>query len=63
MGAPLARLEGQLAFDTLLRRSSEISLAVEPKELQWRISPLMRGLHALPIQLSSIAPAELAATA
>ncbi len=44
-GAPLARLEGQIAFDTLLRRFPELSLAGEP--LVWRDNLGLRGLKSL----------------
>ncbi|HYT32281.1 MAG TPA: cytochrome P450, partial [Thermoanaerobaculia bacterium] len=36
VGAPLARLEGQIAFDTLLRRVSSLRLAVGSDALRWR---------------------------
>jgi cytochrome P450 len=52
LGAPLARLEGQIAFETLLRRLPKIELAVPVEELEWRISPLMRGLSTLPVLLT-----------
>jgi cytochrome P450 len=46
-GAPLARMEGQIAFSALLGRFSEISLADEP--LRWRENLGLRGLCTLPI--------------
>ena len=51
VGAPLSRIEGQVAFPTLLRRLPGLSLAVRPDELVWvsRNSP-SRGLAALPIR-------------
>ncbi|GAB4210492.1 MAG: cytochrome P450 [Roseiflexaceae bacterium] len=49
LGAPLARLEGQIAFGTLLRRLPHLRLAVPITELIWRTSPLVRGLKALPV--------------
>lgn len=50
-GAPLSRIEGQIAFPTLLRRLSGLSLAVPADELVWvsRNSP-SRGLAALPVR-------------
>jgi cytochrome P450 len=52
LGAPLARLEGQIAFDTLLRRVSALRLAVSPPALRWRRGLVLRGLEALPVKLS-----------
>jgi cytochrome P450 len=44
-GAPLARMEGQIAFETLLARFSELSLADEA--IQWRPNLGLRGLTEL----------------
>ncbi|HTY70493.1 MAG TPA: cytochrome P450 [Alphaproteobacteria bacterium] len=46
-GAPLARIEGQIAFATLLRRLPD--LALEPGALVWRQNLGLRGLTALPV--------------
>ncbi|MFI9355278.1 cytochrome P450 family protein [Streptomyces lydicus] len=51
VGAPLARLEAQIAFRQLLDRYPDMELAAEPAELYWRASTLMRGLHSLPVRL------------
>jgi cytochrome P450 len=51
VGAPLARLEGQIAIDRLLNRFERITLA-DNVVIQYRNSTLMRGLTALPVQLS-----------
>jgi cytochrome P450 len=51
LGAPLARLEGEVAFRTLLARFPGLALAAEPEELTWRASILMRGLTRLPVRL------------
>jgi cytochrome P450 PksS len=53
LGAPLARLEGQLAINTLLRRLPDLRLAVAPGRLRWRRGLLLRGLEALPVTSSS----------
>ena len=44
-GAPLARLEGQIAFTALLRRMPDIRL--EPAPVVWRENLGLRGLKAL----------------
>jgi cytochrome P450 len=46
-GAPLARIEGQLAFGTLLRRFPNLRL--RPAPLTWRPNLGLRGLTALPV--------------
>jgi pimeloyl-[acyl-carrier protein] synthase len=46
-GAPLARLEGQMAFETVLRRMPHLSLA--PGPITWRGNLDLRGLIALPV--------------
>jgi pimeloyl-[acyl-carrier protein] synthase len=46
-GAPLARMEGQIAFSALLRRLSGIGLTNQP--LAWRENLGLRGLRALPV--------------
>jgi cytochrome P450 len=48
LGAPLARLEGEIAFGALLRRFPDLALADEP--LTWRPHPVLRGLQALPVR-------------
>ncbi len=47
-GAPLARLEANIAFGALLRRFE--SLELEGDELEWRENLGLRGLKALPLQ-------------
>jgi len=46
-GAALARIEGQIVFEELLRRFPVWSL--EPEPLEWRTNSGLRGLTALPI--------------
>jgi cytochrome P450 len=50
VGAPLARLEGQIALGKLIARFPDLALAAEPEELAWRNSTLMRGLTRLPVR-------------
>ncbi|MFI6050952.1 cytochrome P450 [Streptomyces violascens] len=53
LGAPLARLEGQTALATLLRRLPDLRLAVEPDDLRWRGGLIMRGLRTLPVEFTA----------
>lgn len=46
-GAPLARLEGQIAFETMLHRMPNVS--AEPSPVSWRENLGFRGLTSLPI--------------
>jgi len=50
LGAPLARLEGEIAFATLLRRLPDMRLAISPDDVYWRSTLTLRGLSALPIE-------------
>jgi cytochrome P450 len=51
LGAPLARLEGEVAFGALLARFPGLSLAADPSSLRWRPSSLIHGLETLPVRL------------
>jgi cytochrome P450 len=46
-GAPLARIEGQIAFSTVLRRMPNLRLT--PGPIEWRDNLGLRGLKALPV--------------
>lgn len=46
-GAPLARLEGQIAFEALLRRMPHVALKQQP--LKWRHNLGLRGLETLEV--------------
>ena len=50
LGAPLARMEGQIAINTLLRRIPELRLADSPGSLTWRPGMVLRGLKGLPVE-------------
>ncbi len=52
LGAPLARMEAEVALGALLARFPRISLAVPPPELRWRPVSLMNGLESLPVRLA-----------
>jgi cytochrome P450 len=47
-GAPLARIEGQIAFSALLRRLPGLRLATDA--VTWRPNLGLRGLTALPVE-------------
>jgi cytochrome P450 len=51
LGAPLARMEGQLALDSLLHRFPELRLAVPAERLHWGHGDglVLRGLTELPV--------------
>ncbi|GGX66999.1 cytochrome P450 [Streptomyces hiroshimensis] len=49
VGAPLARLEGRIAFTALLDRFPEIHLACDEDDLRWR-GTMFRELQALPVR-------------
>ena len=51
LGAPLARLEGQLAITSLVQNFPDMQLAVDPDELGWHATMLSRGLIGLPVSL------------
>jgi hypothetical protein len=53
-GAPLARMEGQIAFTTLLRRLSNLALA--PAERRWRPNLALRGMTALHVTFDPSEP-------
>jgi len=44
----LARIEGQIAIETVLRRFP--NLALEPDPVVWRYNVGLRGLEALPVR-------------
>lgn len=51
LGAPLARLEGRIAFSALLRRLPNSKPAVPLDTLSWQPGLLLRGLTTLPVRL------------
>jgi cytochrome P450 len=50
LGAPLARMEGQIAISTLLRRMRNLRLKGSPESLSWRPGMILRGLRGLPVE-------------
>jgi cytochrome P450 len=47
LGAPLARMEVQLALSSLLQRAPELALATD--EVQWKSNVILRAMEALPV--------------
>jgi hypothetical protein len=47
VGAPLARLEGQIAIAAAVRRLGDLALA--PGDLTWLPSMVFRGVRSLPV--------------
>lgn len=52
LGAPLARLEGEIALGRLLQRFPVLRLDPDGPEPCYRVSTLMRGLSTLPVRLN-----------
>ena len=52
LGAPLARMEAEVALGALLARFPGVSLAVPPEELRRRPNSLINGLESLPVRLA-----------
>ena len=50
LGAPLARLEAEIALTTLLERLPGLRLAIAEEDLYWRPIPLFRSLASLPLE-------------
>ncbi|GAA3093497.1 cytochrome P450 family protein [Streptosporangium carneum] len=54
LGAPLARLEGGIAMETLFRRLPDLSLAVSAERLHRQPSFVLRGLYDLPVTFTPV---------
>ena len=54
LGAPLARMEGQIAITALLQRFPDVCLDAEPGSLRWRRGLFLRGLEKLPVELGEV---------
>ncbi|HVU69573.1 MAG TPA: cytochrome P450 [Ktedonobacteraceae bacterium] len=49
LGAPLARLEGSIAFTTLLKRLPNLQLGIPREDITWHFSLNSRSLNSLPV--------------
>lgn len=54
LGAPLARLEAEIAFAALMNRSPGLDLAVPAAEVAWR-SDFFHAVRSLPVRLGGAA--------
>jgi cytochrome P450 len=54
LGAPLARLEAEIAFRSLLTRFPDLRLAVPPSDLHWNNRMVLRSLCQLPVLLAPV---------
>jgi cytochrome P450 len=51
IGAPLAKIQSDVALTKLLTRFPDLELAADPDSLPWEQSTLLRGLITLPVHL------------
>ena len=49
LGAPVARLEGRIAFSALARRFPNLQIGVPAANLDWKRHVVLRGLRSLPV--------------
>ncbi|MCM2677455.1 cytochrome P450 family protein [Alkalicoccobacillus plakortidis] len=49
LGAPLARVEGDIAFTTLLGRLPNLQLSIPPEEVNWQFSISSQSIESLPV--------------
>jgi cytochrome P450 len=49
LGAPLARVEGDIAFTTLLRRMPDLRLSIPREDVKWKFKLAAQGLESLPV--------------
>ena len=53
LGAPLARMEGQIAISTLLARMPDLRLKGSSESLSWHPGLTLRGLRGLPLEFGN----------
>lgn len=51
LGAPLARLEASIVFDSLLDRFPDIDFALDEDDLEWNEGFFLRGVKRLPVAI------------
>ncbi|MBS4204544.1 cytochrome P450 family protein [Lederbergia citrea] len=51
LGAPLARLEGEIAINSFIQRYPNVKLNADKKDLEWRSGMIVRGVKKLPLSL------------
>lgn len=51
LGAPLARLEGEIAINSLLQRFPQIKLKADKSKLEWRPGMIVRGVKEIPLSI------------
>ncbi|MCQ8835166.1 cytochrome P450 [Streptomyces malaysiensis] len=56
IGAPLARVEGQIALESLVRRFPGLRLSVPASEISHSKNPFIRSLTALPVEFEAQQP-------
>ena len=49
LGAPLARMELEVALTTIFHRLPNLRLTVPVSDLQWREAPILNGVKQLPV--------------
>jgi cytochrome P450 len=54
VGAPLARVEMQIALSTLFRALPTLRLAIRPGEVAWALGRVLRGVRALPVTFDPV---------
>ena len=53
LGAPLARLEGRIAFETLARRVPNSKMDADPETIRYHPHVILRGIESLPVTLAA----------
>lgn len=54
IGAPLARMEAEIALDVVFRRLPSIRLAIPPDEVTWGLGPILRYPRAVPVEFEPV---------